>query len=65
MERYDGDTYMGFGIHGDHLEGLLPSLCCKADFLSQRLIYGAGGASIAFVHPKATGGSLLGLSQCQ
>ncbi|MGL5515087.1 MAG: methylmalonyl-CoA epimerase, partial [Sporomusa sp.] len=25
--------------------------------------YGAGGASIAFVHPKATGGILLELSE--
>ncbi len=58
----EGIQHIAFRV--DNIENALVDL--KA--IGVRLIdeaprYGAGGASIAFIHPKATGGILLELSQ--
>ncbi|MEN6414314.1 MAG: methylmalonyl-CoA epimerase [Veillonellales bacterium] len=48
----------------DNIEAALADLKAKGvRLIDQVPRYGAGGASIAFVHPKATGGILLELSQ--
>ncbi|MDR3331950.1 MAG: methylmalonyl-CoA epimerase [Synergistaceae bacterium] len=59
----------GEGIHHlairvDNLEGVLAELKAKGiKLIDETPRRGAGGAKIAFVHPKATGGILLELSQ--
>jgi methylmalonyl-CoA epimerase len=59
----------GAGIHHvairvDNLEGALADLKAKGvKLIDETPRKGAGGATIAFIHPKATGGILLELSQ--
>ncbi|NLB82976.1 MAG: methylmalonyl-CoA epimerase, partial [Synergistaceae bacterium] len=59
----------GEGIHHlalrvDNLEAALAELKGKGvRLIDETPRYGAGGARIAFVHPKATGGILLELSE--
>jgi methylmalonyl-CoA/ethylmalonyl-CoA epimerase len=48
----------------DNIENALTDLKAKGvRLIDQVPRYGAGGASIAFVHPKSTGGILLELTQ--
>ena len=59
----------GEGIHHlalrvDNLEAALADLKEKGvRLIDEKPRYGAGGADIAFIHPKATGGILLEISQ--
>lgn len=59
----------GEGIHHialrvDDLEAALAELKAKGiRLIDEKPRYGAGGARIAFVHPKSTGGILLELSE--
>jgi len=48
----------------DNLEAALAELKAKGvRLIDEKPRYGAGGAKIAFVHPKSTGGILLELSE--
>jgi methylmalonyl-CoA/ethylmalonyl-CoA epimerase len=48
----------------DNLEATLAELKGKGiRLIDEKPRYGAGGARIAFVHPKSTGGILLELSE--
>jgi methylmalonyl-CoA epimerase len=48
----------------DNLEAALAELKAKGvRLIDEKPRYGAGGAKIAFVHPKATGGILLELCE--
>ena len=48
----------------DDLEAALAELKAKGvRLIDEKPRYGAGGAKIAFVHPKSTGGILLELSE--
>ena len=59
----------GEGIHHiairvDNLEAALAEMKAKGvRLIDETPRYGAGGAKIAFIHPKATGGILLELSE--
>lgn len=59
----------GAGLHhlcvavGDIVENLDELKRCGARLIDEQPRLGASGAKIAFVHPKATGGVLLELSQ--
>ncbi len=59
----------GEGIHHialrvENLEAALEDLKAQGvQLIDEKPRYGAGGARIAFVHPKATGGVLLELSE--
>lgn len=59
----------GEGIHHlairvENLEAALAEMKAKGiRLIDERPRYGAGGAKIAFVHPKSTGGVLLELSE--
>ena len=48
----------------DNIEAAIADLMAKGiRMIDEKPRYGAGGSSIAFVHPKATGGVLLELCQ--
>ncbi|KJR47222.1 Methylmalonyl-CoA epimerase [Desulfosporosinus sp. I2] len=58
----EGIQHIAFRV--DNIENALADLKAKGVRLIDEVPrYGAGGASIAFIHPKATGGILLELSQ--
>ncbi|TGE38801.1 methylmalonyl-CoA epimerase [Desulfosporosinus fructosivorans] len=58
----EGIQHIAFKV--DNIENALVDLKAKGIRLIDEVPrYGAGGASIAFIHPKATGGILLELSQ--
>jgi len=58
----EGIQHIAFRV--DNIENALADLKAKGVRLIDEVPrYGAGGASIAFVHPKSTGGILLELSQ--
>lgn len=60
----NGEGIQHLAIRVDNIENALADLKAKEiRLIDQTPRYGAGGASIAFVHPKATGGILLELSQ--
>lgn len=60
----NGEGIQHVAIRVDNIENALADLKAKEiRLIDQTPRYGAGGASIAFVHPKATGGILLELSQ--
>lgn len=60
----NGEGIQHMAIRVDNIEAALADLKEKGvRLIDQEPRYGAGGASIAFVHPKATGGILLELSQ--
>lgn len=60
----NGEGIQHVAIRVDNIENALADLKAKeVRLIDQTPRYGAGGASIAFVHPKATGGILLELSQ--
>ena len=61
----------GEGIHHiasrvDNIEAAIADLMAKGvRMIDEKPRYGAGGAKIAFVHPKSTGGILLEISERQ
>lgn len=60
----NGEGIQHMALRVDHLEAALAEL--KANgmrLIDEKPRYGAGGAKIAFVHPKSTGGILLELSE--
>lgn len=60
----NGEGIQHVALRVDNIEAALADLKAKGVRLIDEVPrYGAGGASIAFVHPKATGGILLELSQ--
>lgn len=60
----NGEGIQHVAIRVDNIENALADLKEKGvRLIDETPRYGAGGASIAFVHPKATGGILLELSQ--
>lgn len=60
----NGEGIQHMALRVDDIEKALADLKAKGVRLIDEVPrYGAGGASIAFVHPKATGGILLELSQ--
>ena len=60
----NGEGIQHMALRVDNIEEALADLKAKGvRLIDETPRYGAGGASIAFVHPKATGGILLELSQ--
>jgi methylmalonyl-CoA/ethylmalonyl-CoA epimerase len=60
----NGEGIQHLALRVDDIEAALEEL--KANgirLIDEKPRYGAGGAKIAFVHPKSTGGILLELSQ--
>ncbi len=59
-----GEGIQHVALNVDNIENALADLKEKGvRLIDEKPRYGAGGASIAFVHPKSTGGILLELSQ--
>jgi methylmalonyl-CoA/ethylmalonyl-CoA epimerase len=60
----NGQGIQHLALRVDNIEAALADLKAKGvRLIDETPRYGAGGASIAFVHPKSTGGILLELSQ--
>jgi methylmalonyl-CoA/ethylmalonyl-CoA epimerase len=60
----NGEGIQHLALRVDNIEAAIADLKTKGvRMIDESPRYGAGGASIAFVHPKATGGILLELSQ--
>jgi methylmalonyl-CoA/ethylmalonyl-CoA epimerase len=60
----NGEGIQHLAVRVDNIKAALEDLKAKGvRLIDQEPRYGAGGASIAFVHPKATGGILLELSE--
>ncbi len=60
----NGEGIQHMALKVDNIENALAELKKKGvRLIDESPRYGAGGASIAFVHPKATGGILLELSE--
>ncbi|SDF16215.1 methylmalonyl-CoA epimerase [Sporomusa acidovorans] len=60
----NGEGIQHIALRVDNIENALKELKAKGiRLIDESPRYGAGGASIAFVHPKATGGILLELSE--
>ncbi len=60
----NGEGIQHVALRVDSIENALADLKAKGvRLIDEQPRYGAGGASIAFVHPKATGGILLELSE--
>ena len=60
----NGEGIQHLALRVDNVEAALADLKAKGVRLIDDVPrYGAGGASIAFVHPKATGGILLEISE--
>jgi len=60
----NGEGIQHIALQVDNIEAALADLKAKdVRLIDEAPRYGAGGASIAFIHPKATGGILLELSQ--
>ena len=60
----NGEGIQHLALRVDNLEAALAELKNKGvRLIDEKPRYGAGGAKIAFVHPKATGGILLELSE--
>jgi methylmalonyl-CoA/ethylmalonyl-CoA epimerase len=60
----NGEGLQHVALRVDDLEAALAELKAKGvRLIDEKPRYGAGGAKIAFVHPKATGGILLELSE--
>lgn len=60
----NGEGMQHMALRVDDIEAALADLKAKGvRLIDETPRYGAGGASIAFIHPKATGGILLELSQ--
>jgi len=53
-----------FALRVDNIEQTIADLLAKGvRMIDEKPRYGAGGSSIAFVHPKSTGGILVELCQ--
>lgn len=60
----NGEGIQHIAIRVDDIEATLAELKEKGvRLIDEKPRYGAGGASIAFLHPKATGGVLLELTE--
>lgn len=60
----NGEGIQHIALRVDNIENALADLKAKGvRLIDETPRYGAGGASIAFIHPKATGGILLELSE--
>ena len=60
----NGEGIQHLALRVDNIEAALEELKAKGvRLIDEKSRYGAGGASIAFIHPKATGGILLELSE--
>src|SRR5512145_1027213 len=60
----NGEGIQHMALRVDNIEAALEELKAKGvRLIDEKPRYGAGGARIAFVHPKATGGILLELSE--
>ncbi len=60
----NGEGIQHLALRVDNLEATLTELKAKGvRLIDEKPRYGAGGARIAFVHPKSTGGILLELSE--
>ncbi len=60
----NGEGIQHLALRVDNIEAALAELKAKgARLIDEKPRYGAGGARIAFVHPKSTGGILLELSE--
>ena len=60
----NGEGIQHIALRVENIEEALAELKAKGiRLLDEKPRYGAGGATIAFIHPKATGGVLLELSQ--
>jgi methylmalonyl-CoA/ethylmalonyl-CoA epimerase len=59
-----GEGIQHMALRVDNIEAAIAEMKEKGiRMIDEKPRYGAGGAKIAFVHPKATGGVLLELSQ--
>jgi methylmalonyl-CoA/ethylmalonyl-CoA epimerase len=62
--KKNGEGLQHLALRVDNLEAALAELKAKGvRLIDEKPRYGAGGAKIAFVHPKSTGGILLELSE--
>ena len=60
----NGEGIQHLALRVDNIEAALEELKAKGvRLIDEKPRYGAGGASIAFIHPKATGGILLELCE--
>ena len=60
----NGEGIQHLALRVDNLEAALAELKAQGvRLIDEKPRYGAGGAKIAFVHPKSTGGILLELSE--
>ena len=60
----NGEGIQHMALRVDNLEAALAELKAKGvRLIDEKPRYGAGGAKIAFVHPKSTGGILLELTE--
>lgn len=60
----NGEGIQHIALKVDNIEAALTDLKAKGvRLIDETPRYGAGGASIAFIHPKSTGGILLELSE--
>ena len=60
----NGEGIQHLALRVDNIGAALEELKAKGvRLIDEKPRYGAGGASIAFIHPKATGGILLELSE--
>ncbi len=62
----NGEGIQHIALRVDNLEAALAEMKAKGvRLIDEKPRYGAGGAKIAFVHPRSTGGVLLELSERQ
>ncbi|NPV04240.1 MAG: methylmalonyl-CoA epimerase [Syntrophaceae bacterium] len=62
----NGEGIQHLALRVDNLEAALAEMKAKGvRLIDEKPRYGAGGAKIAFVHPRSTGGVLLELSERQ
>ncbi len=60
----NGEGIQHLALRVDNIESALAELKAKGvRLIDEKPRYGAGGAKIAFIHPKSTGGILLELSE--
>ena len=60
----NGEGIQHIALRVDNLEAALAEMKAKGvRLIDEKPRYGAGGAKIAFVHPRSTGGVLLELSE--
>ncbi|MBP7254763.1 MAG: methylmalonyl-CoA epimerase [Negativicutes bacterium] len=61
-----GEGIQHIALRVDNIEAAIADLMAKGvRMIDEKPRYGAGGAKIAFVHPKSTGGILLEISERQ